>query len=50
MGTGERWSVGPDVVRLARKLALGCRLYFSGDTLNSEGRKLFEEMERKLIY
>ena len=50
MGTGERWSVGPDVVRLARKLALGCRLYFSGDTLNSEGRKLFEEMARKLIY
>jgi len=50
MGAGERWSVGPDVVRLAKKLALGYRLYFSGDALNSEGRKLFEEMARMLIY
>ncbi len=46
----NRWSVGSDVVHLARKLALGYRLYFSGDALNSEGRKIFEEMARMLIY
>jgi hypothetical protein len=50
VGVSGRWSVGPDVVRLARKLALGYRLYFSGDVLNSEGRKLFEEMARMLVY
>jgi hypothetical protein len=43
-------SIGPDVVRLARKLALGYRLYFSGDLLNSEGRKVFEKMARMLVY
>jgi len=50
MGVRGHRSVGPDVVRLARKLALGYRLYFSGDALNSEGRKLFEEMARMLVY
>jgi len=40
---------GPDVVRLARKLAEGYRAYFSMDSLNSEGRKLFEEMARMLV-
>jgi hypothetical protein len=50
MSGSGRSSIGPDVVRLARKLALGCRLYFSGDLLNSEGRKLFEEMARMLVY
>jgi len=41
---------GPDVVRLARKLALGYPLYFSHDLLNSEGRKVFEEMARMLVH
>lgn len=40
---------GPDVYRLARKLAEGYRAYFSMDYLNSEGRKLFEEMARMLV-
>jgi hypothetical protein len=40
---------GPDVVRLARKLAEGYLVYFSRGVLNSEGRKIFEEMARMLI-
>jgi len=40
---------GPDVVRLARKLAEGYMVYFSRGVLNSEGRKVFEEMARMLI-
>ncbi len=43
-------SFGPDVVRLARKLASGYRLFFSHDALNSEGRKVFEEMARMLVH
>lgn len=40
---------GPDVINLAKKLVLGYREYFSYDKLNSEGRKVFEEMARMLI-
>ncbi len=40
---------GPDVVRLARKLAGGYMVYFSRGVLNSEGRKVFEELARMLI-
>lgn len=41
---------GPDVVRLARKIASNHLLYFSYDQLNSEGRKVFEEMARMLVH
>lgn len=41
---------GPDVVNLFKKLLLGYNLYFSYDVLNSEGRKVFEEAARMLIY
>lgn len=41
---------GPDVKRLARKLVEEYTTYFSMDLLNSEGRKVFEEMSRMLIY
>lgn len=40
---------GPDVVRLARKLVEGCPAYFSRDSLNSGGGKVFEEMARMLV-
>lgn len=40
---------GPDVERLARKLVAGYMVYFSHDLLNSEGRKVFEEMARMLV-
>jgi len=41
---------GPDVKSLLRKLILGYSLYFSNGILNSEGRKIFEELARMLIY
>ncbi|MEM2617484.1 MAG: hypothetical protein QXL64_08145 [Thermofilaceae archaeon] len=41
---------GPDVVRLARRIASSYPLYFSRDLLNSEGRKVFEEMARMLVH
>ncbi len=41
---------GPDVIALFRKLLLGYALYFSNDLLNSEGRKVFEEAARMLVY
>lgn len=41
---------GPDVERLARKLMEGYVAYFSHDLLNSEGRKVFEEMARMLVH
>ena len=41
---------GPDVRSLARKLIAGYLLYFAHDSLNSDGRKLFEEMARMLVY
>ena len=43
-------SFGPDVRSLARKLIAGYPLYFARDSLNSDGRKLFEEMARMLVY
>ncbi len=43
-------SFGPDVKNLLRKLLRNYSLYFSHDALNSEGRKVFEEMARMLIY
>ncbi len=41
---------GPDVIALFRKLLSGYRLYFSDDLLNSEGRKVFGEAARMLVY
>lgn len=43
-------SFGPDVKALIRKLLVGYPLYFHNDVLNSEGRKIFEELARMLIY
>ncbi len=40
---------GPDVKNLMRKLLEGYVFYFSNDMLNTEGRKIFEEMARMLI-
>lgn len=42
--------VGPDVKNLMRNLLQNAPAYFSHDHLNSEGRKIFEEMARMLIY
>jgi len=42
--------IGSDVKSLMKKLILGYRLYFSNDVLNSEGRKIFEELARMLVY
>ncbi len=41
--------IGRDIEVLLRKLILGYTTYFSYDVLNSEGRKIFEEMARMLI-
>ncbi len=41
---------GSDIHNLFRKLLSGYKLYFSHGTLNSEGRKLFEEAVRMLIH
>lgn len=41
---------GSDVRSLARKLISGYLMYFSRDSLNSDGRRLFEEMARTLVY
>jgi len=41
---------GPDVKNLLRKLLKGYMQYFDNDYMNSEGRKVFEEMARMLIY
>ncbi|RLE74054.1 MAG: hypothetical protein DRJ56_08190 [Thermoprotei archaeon] len=41
---------GPDVRALMRKLLEGYPRYFSYDVLNSEGRKVFEEMARMLVH
>ncbi|RLE50237.1 MAG: hypothetical protein DRJ31_02115 [Candidatus Methanomethylicota archaeon] len=43
-------SIGPDVKNLMKILLQNMSSYFSHDYLNSEGRKLFEEMARMLIY
>lgn len=43
-------SFGPDVKSLLRKLLLGYHKYFHNDALNSDGRKIFCEVLRMLIY
>lgn len=44
-------SYGRDLKYLMRKLLLGYRLYFDKDgVLNSDGRRLLEEIARFLIY
>jgi hypothetical protein len=43
-------SYGVDVKNLLVKLIANYRVYFSNDVLNSEGRKVFEEMARMLIH
>ncbi len=35
---------------LMRKLLRGYRIYFSNDVLNSDGRKLLEDIVRSMIY
>ncbi len=45
-----RLTFGPDVKSLLKKLILGYREYFSNDILNSEGRKVFAELARMLVY
>ena len=37
-------------VNLMRKLLRGYRIYFSGDVLNSDGRRIFEDIVRSMIY
>ena len=46
----HRPSFGRDVKALLKKLLLGKESYFSKGRLNSEGRKVFEEAARMLIY
>ncbi len=41
---------GKDVEALLRKLLLGYRTYFHNDVLNSDGRKIFEEILRMIMY
>ena len=41
---------GKDIRALLRKLLLGYRQYFHNDVLNSDGRKLFEEILRMTMY
>ncbi|QOJ78525.1 hypothetical protein IG193_07150 [Infirmifilum lucidum] len=43
-------SFGRDVKTLARKLIIGRDKYFSDDSFNSEGRKVFEELARMLVF
>ncbi|ABL77493.1 hypothetical protein [Thermofilum pendens] len=43
-------NVGRDVKALMRKLLLNSNAFFSNGYLNSEGRKVFEEMARFLVY
>ena len=50
MKVGDYLRFGPDVYNLFKKLLLGFKLYFSGDVLNSEGRKVFGEAVRMLVY
>ncbi|MCD6510225.1 MAG: hypothetical protein J7L11_07575 [Thermoprotei archaeon] len=45
-----RLTFGPDVKSLLKKLILGYREYFYNDILNSEGRKVFAELARMLVY
>jgi len=41
---------GPDVEPLLEKLLLGYEEYFSRGRLNTEGRKVFEEAARMIVY
>ncbi len=41
---------GRDVEALLRKLLLGYNKYFHNDVLNSDGRRLFMEILRMLLY
>lgn len=43
-------SWGPDVEPLLVKLLLGYEEYFSRGRLNTEGRKVFEEAARMIVY
>jgi len=47
---GKNESYGKDVKNLLYKLLINHRDFFSYDMMNSEGRKIFEEMARMLIY
>jgi predicted ABC-class ATPase len=40
---------GRDIVYLTRKILLNRNIYFSNDQMNSEGRKIFEELSRMII-
>ncbi len=41
---------GRDIEALLKKLLLGYKRYFHNDVLNSDGRKLFEEILRMTMY
>jgi len=45
---GSLW--GPDIAPLLEKLVLGREEYFSRGRLNTEGRKVFEEAARMIVY
>lgn len=40
---------GKDIVALTRKLLIQRDSYFSNEVLNSEGRKIFEELSRMIL-
>ncbi len=46
----DRKGYGRDIKYLFIKLFKGYRRYFSGDVLNSDGRRIFEEILRMLLY
>jgi len=46
----KQYIFGREVKNLLRKLITGYFRYFSMDKLNSDGRKLFEEAARMLVY
>ncbi len=41
---------GKDIGYLLKKLLLGYRIYFHNDVLNSDGRRILEEILRMLMY
>ncbi len=41
---------GPDIKYLFRKLIINYKLFFHGDYVNSDGRRLLEELLRMIIY
>lgn len=46
----DRLTFGRDVQALLRKLIVRKEEYFSNDRLNTEGRKVFEELARMIVH